>query len=161
MPFVTAAREFLEDPGELSDNKYLDVMYDTVSYLLSNAIGLENAKPTDKIIEVLNANGHDINRHQWEILVLGKLREEGVFIASNKTKGMYLINSIDEAERFYFQYAKRIARQKARLEFLRDLIDHGRWLIMPINGENGFGTNTSGSTVHISRSKPKPKSKKR
>lgn len=127
MPFVTIAREFLEDPGELANDKNLDIMYDTVSYLLGNAIGLENAKSTDTIIQVLNENGHDINRHQWEISVLGKLREEGVFIASHKSKGMYVINSKEEAENFYIQYLKRVSKQKSRLEFLRDLIDNNHW----------------------------------
>ena len=102
-------------------------MNDTVSYLLSNAIGLENAKSTDVIIKFLNEQGYSINRYQWEINVLGKLREEGIFIASNRTKGMYLINSKDDAEKFYFQYAKRCAKQNFRLNYLRTLIDYGQW----------------------------------
>ena len=114
MPFIEAARNFLEDPGELADDDNLDMMNDTVGYLISNAIGLENAKPTDAIIEFLNGQGHEINRHQWEIAVLGKLREEGIFIASHRTKGMYIIKTKDEADRFYLQYAKRIAKQNFR-----------------------------------------------
>jgi hypothetical protein len=137
MPFISAAREFLEDPGELAEDKNLDVMNDTISFLLGSAIGLENAVPTDTIIEFLNTQGHDINRHQWEILVLGKLREEGIFIASHKSKGMFIINTKDEAERFYFQYAKRVAKQKARLDFLRDLIDYGHWQKRVIKGGDG------------------------
>jgi hypothetical protein len=30
MPFITAAREFLEDLGELSEDKNLDIMNDTL-----------------------------------------------------------------------------------------------------------------------------------
>jgi len=127
MPFVDAARTFLEDPGELAEDENLDMMNDTIGYLLANAIGLENAKSTDTIIEFLNEQGHEINRHQWEIAVLGKLREEGIFIASHRTKGMYLIKTKDEADRFYLQYAKRIAKQNFRLNFLRALIDSGNW----------------------------------
>jgi hypothetical protein len=127
MPFVTAARQFLEDPGELSGDTNLDMMNDTVAYMLSNAVGLKNAKGTDDIIEMLNAQGYDINRHQWEINVLGKLREEGVFIASDRVKGMYLISSQEEAERFYLQYGRRIAKQQFRLNNLRLLIDTAVW----------------------------------
>lgn len=127
MPFVEAARNFLEDPGELAEDENLEMMNDTVGFLLENAIGLENAKPTDTIIEFLNEQGHEINRHQWEIAVLGRLREEGIFIASHRTKGMYLIRTRDEGDRFYLQYARRIAKQNFRLNFLRALIDSSQW----------------------------------
>lgn len=127
MPFIEAARNFLEDPGELAGDDKLDMMNDTVNFLLGNAIGLENAIPTDLIIKFLNEQGYEINRHQWEIAVLGKLREEGIFIASHRTKGMYLLKTRDEADRFYLQYAKRIAKQNFRLNFLRALIDSGNW----------------------------------
>ncbi len=40
---------------------------------------------------------------------------------------MYLIKSKDDAEKFYFQYAKRIAKQNFRLSYLRTLIDYGQW----------------------------------
>lgn len=127
MPFVTAAREFLEDPGELSEDRNLEIMNATVTYFLGNAVGLENAKNTDVIVEFLHTQGYDLNRHAWEIDVLGKLREEGVFIASHRSKGMYLINTREEAERFYLQYANRAAKQNQRLTYLRALIDSGRW----------------------------------
>ena len=127
MPFVAAARQFLEDPGELSEDKDIDIMNDTISFLLGNAIGLENAKSTDTIVRFLNEQGYDINRHYWEINILGKLREEGVFIASNRSKGMYILNSEDEAERFYHQYATRASIQNTRLAWLRTLIDTARW----------------------------------
>jgi len=127
MPFVAAARQFLEDPGELSEDRDLEIMNDTVTYLLGNAIGLENAKSTDTIVKFLNDQGYDINRPYWEIGILGKLREEGVFIASNRSKGMYILNSEDEAERFYHQYATRAAIQNNRLAWLRTLIDTARW----------------------------------
>jgi hypothetical protein len=127
MPFVTAARQFLEDPGELASDANLDIMNDSVSYLLANAVGLDNAKATDDIIAFINSQGYDINRPSWQINVLGKLREEGVFIASDRIKGIYLINSKDEAERFYLQYGRRIAKQKFRLDTLRLLIDSATW----------------------------------
>jgi hypothetical protein len=128
MPFITAAHDFLEDPGELSQDKDLDLMNDTVSYLLGNAVGFGNAKSTDMIVKILNENGYDINRHYWEINALGKLRENGVFIAANRTKGMFIIESEEEAEKFYFQYAKRVATEKARLGWLRTLIDSAHWV---------------------------------
>jgi hypothetical protein len=135
MPFITAAKDFLEDPGELAGDKNLDIMYDTVSYMLGNAIGLENAKSTDTIVKVLNQKGHDFNRHYWEINVLGKLRDEGIFIASNKTKGMYILSSEEEAEKFYYQYSARVAKERYRLEFLRTIIDCARWEAIRKNRE--------------------------
>jgi hypothetical protein len=127
MAFITAAREFLNDPGELAGDKNLDIMSDTVSFLLGNAVSLKHAKSTDTIVRFLNDQGYEINRHEWEIDVLGKLREEGVFIASNKSKGMYIIESEEEAEKFYFQYATRVATENNRLGWLRTLIDTARW----------------------------------
>ena len=127
MPFVDAAKQFLNDPGELAGDKNIDIMNDTISFLLANAVGLKNAKSTDTIVKFLNDQGHEINRHGWEIDVLGKLREEGIYIASNKAKGMYIISSEDEAERFYFQYATRVATETNRLGWLRTLIDTARW----------------------------------
>lgn len=130
MSFITAAREFMEDPGELSEDPNLDIMYDTVGYLLENAIGLENAKSTNNIIRFLNDSGHKINgkainRKQWEIIILGKIRDEGVFVASHR-KGMYIIKDRKEADAFYIQYAKRI-KVDARLQFLSILIEFGHW----------------------------------
>jgi hypothetical protein len=90
-------------------------------------VGLENAKNTDVIVRFLNDRGYEISRGKWEIDVMGKLRDEGVFIASHKTKGMYLIQTREEAEKFYLQYANRITKQNARLEFLRMLIDYADW----------------------------------
>lgn len=127
MPFLTAARQFLEDPGELASDPNLDIMNDSVAYLTANAVGLENAKSTDDVIAFLNAHGHAINRHQWQINVLGKLREEGIFIASDRVKGLYIIDTREEAERFYIQYGRRIAKQTFRLGMLRLLIDTAHW----------------------------------
>jgi len=132
MSFITAAKEFMEDPGELSEDPNLDIMYDTVGYLLENAIGLKNAKKTNTIIQFLNdrehkINGRAINRQKWEILILGKLRDEGIFIASHRTKGIYIIKDQKEADDFYSQYAKHIDKEDTRLQFLSDLIEFGHW----------------------------------
>ncbi|MFZ0674954.1 MAG: hypothetical protein WB811_02065 [Methanoregula sp.] len=130
MPFVTAAKEFLEFAGELSDDKYVDVMTDTVGYLLENSIGIKNAVPTDTIVKVLKERGHKISRHSWEIYVLGKLRGEGIFIASNKNKGMYIIETREEAEKFYQEYrrySRNTVENKRRLDLLSDLIEFGHW----------------------------------
>jgi len=132
MSFISAAKQFMEDPGELSEDSNLDIMYDTVSYLLENAIGLVNAKSTNTIINFLNDQGHKINdrkinRHQWEILILGKLRDEGIFIASHRTKGMYIIKDREEADAFYSQYEKRVNKEDSRRQFLETLIEYGHW----------------------------------
>jgi hypothetical protein len=58
---------------------------------------------------------------------LGKLRDEGIFIASHRTKGMYIIKDREDAEKFYLQYAKRVATENNRLLWLHDLIEFGHW----------------------------------
>jgi hypothetical protein len=133
VPFISAAKGFLEDPGELSEDPNLDIMYDTVWYLLEGAIGFDKAKKTDKILQFLNDRGHtingrQINRTRWKISILDKLRDEGIFIASAKNKGMYIIENRDEAETFYSQYSKSAKGcDNTRLSLLSDLIEFGCW----------------------------------
>ena len=129
MPFVTAARQFLEDQGELSEDKNVSVMIDTVAYLLENAVGMDNAISTDKIVAYLkDEKGHKINRHQWEILVLGKLRDEGVFIASHKSKGMYqLLIHWKTQEILNHGTANELQNNNSVSTYMSDLIEFGHW----------------------------------
>ena len=122
----------MEDSGELSEDPNLDIMTETVGFLLECAIGLENAKSANLIIQLLNDTGHKINgrkinRKNLEISILGKLRDEGIFIASHRNKGMYIIKDRKEAEDFYSQYKKRVGKRDPRLLLLSDLIEFGYW----------------------------------
>jgi hypothetical protein len=107
MDFVTAARNFLKDPGGLSKDKNLHIIRSTVSYFLAYATGLENAKSPDIIIDYLHKQGYCINLQQWESDVIVKLSREGVYFASHKTKGMYLVNTPEEAEELVHQMTQR------------------------------------------------------
>jgi hypothetical protein len=127
MSFVSRAHNFLKDQGELKGKKYSDIMLETVKFLLENAVGLKNAKSTDKIIKYLETKKIKINRNQWEILVLGPLRENKVFIASHKTKGMYIPEDEKEAWDFYLSYKKRILKETDRMNALEELISNEDW----------------------------------
>lgn len=127
MSFIKRAQDFIKNPSELEGEKYLDVMVITVQYLLDNAIGLKNAKSTDKIIKYLETKKIKINRNQWEILVLGPLRENKIFIASHKTKGMYIPENEEEAWNFYLSYKKRVLKETDRMNALEELISNENW----------------------------------
>jgi len=130
MPFITRAREFLVDQGGLAANRNRNVMVETVRYLLDNAIGLENAVSTNTIIEYLNTQGYEITREDWEINVLGALRQNGIFIGSLRgRRGMFIIGSQDEARTVYNSYNRRIQVETARLTILQRLIDEAGWTL--------------------------------
>jgi hypothetical protein len=129
MPFITAAKEFLEFAGELSDDKHVDVMTDTVGYLLENAVGIKNAVHADTIIKILKERGHKISLHSWGN-ILRTLRDEGVFIASSKNTGFYIIETKGESKKFYQElckYSRKTVEAKRRLDLLNDLIEFGCW----------------------------------
>lgn len=127
MPFVQRARDFLENQGSLTDHKNVNYMVETVRFLINNAVGLENAKSTEKILQYLKKSGLEINRSRWEIDILGELRDNGVFIGSHRTKGMYIINSENEAKKVYLGYKKRIFKEIERMEFLRAIMLNAGW----------------------------------
>lgn len=130
MSFIAAAQEFLEDQGDLSSSKYCEEMIETVRFLLDNAIGVSNAIATNKIIAHLHSKGHTISREAWQIEVLGKLREYGVFIASSRGRsGMFLIKTEPDAIVAYTSIYNRISVQQHRLNILEQLMKDEGWMI--------------------------------
>jgi hypothetical protein len=129
MPFLSKARNFLTSPGTLSTHQYYQVMRDTVEYLLNKAVGMSNAISTDRIIDHLRSKGHKIYREEWQINVLGPLRDNGVFIASKPAVGMFIIKTINDAREVVASMEHRIDVETRRLQILRQIASQGGWNI--------------------------------
>lgn len=127
MPFLFRARNFLTNPGTLRTHKYYPIMRDTVEYLLNNAVGIRNAISTDRIIDYLRSKGPRIYREEWQINVLGPLRDNGVFIASKPAVGMFIIETINDARKVIASMEHRITVEKKRLQILKRIARQGGW----------------------------------
>lgn len=127
MPFLSKARNFLTNPGTLRAHKYYPIMRDTVEYLLNNAVGIRNAVSTDRIIDYLRNRGHKIYREEWQINVLGPLRDNGVFIASKPATGMFIIETINDAREVIASMEHRITVETTRLQILKRIARQGGW----------------------------------
>lgn len=121
--FIATARAFADDPGTLSkkEEKYRGQMIETVHYLLANAIGLKNAVSTNSIISHLQNHGFNTYRKDWQINVLGALRKRGIFIASKRAKGMYLIDSESDVKAAILSIQSRVDEETARLNALKKM----------------------------------------
>jgi len=129
MPFLLKARNFLTNPGILGTHPYYSIMRDTVEYLLKTAVGISNAISTDRIIDYLRSKGHTIYREEWQINVLGPLRDNGVFIASKPAVGMFIIETINDAGEVVASMEHRINVETKRLQILRQIASQGGWNI--------------------------------
>jgi hypothetical protein len=104
-------------------------MRDTVEYLLSNAVGIRNAVSTDNIIAYLRRRGHRIYREEWQINVLGPLRDNGIFIGSKVGTGMFIIETIDDAREVVASIEHRINVEQSRLKILREIAHQSGWIL--------------------------------
>lgn len=104
-------------------------MRDTVQYLSNNAVDLRNAVSTDNIIAHLRGLGHNIYREEWQINVLGPLRENEIFIGSKVGKGIFIIQTIDDAREVVASMEHRINVETRRLQILRQIATQGGWVI--------------------------------
>jgi len=129
MPFLLKARNFLTNPGILGTHPYYSIMRDTVEYLLNNAVGISNAISTDRIIDFLRSKGHAIYREEWQINVLGPLRDNGVFVASKPAVGMFIIETVNDAREVVASMEHRINVETRRLQILREIASQGGWNI--------------------------------
>jgi len=127
MPFVSRARNFLTNPGPLRTHHHYNIMKDTVEYLLSNAVGIENATSTNKILEYLRSRGHYISRSSWQISVLGPLRDNSVFIAAKPGVGVFVIKTLAGAQKAVMSMEHRIDVEKKRLQILNQIAVQGGW----------------------------------
>ncbi|MFW6121658.1 MAG: hypothetical protein ACOC80_12295 [Petrotogales bacterium] len=132
MPFVDKAKDFLiNPPSSLAGNKYINEMKETVDYLLNNGLGISNAKPTDNIITHLNGLGYAIHREEWQINVLGPLRDNGIFIGSKRGPkgGMFIPETEDDAKIIQEQILDRILVETDRLKLFREIASEGGWRV--------------------------------
>jgi len=130
MPFVTRAKQFLENPGVLATHKKLPEMKETVRYMLENAVGLGNAVSTKQIVEHLKRKGCRLeNERDWQINVLGPLRRDGIFIASKRATGMFIIKDQSDAQVAISQIIKRIDEETKRLQILKKMVTDVGWRI--------------------------------
>jgi len=127
LPFVTSARNFLSNPGLLRTHRYYNTMYDTVDYLLNHAVGIRNAKSTDEIINHLKRRGHNISRSAWQISVLGPLRDNSVFIAAKPGVGIFLIETLADAQKAVMSMEHRIDVERERLRILKQIAIQRGW----------------------------------
>jgi hypothetical protein len=121
--FIVRAEAFLQDQSVLTKKevKHSDEMVETVRFLLDHAIGRSNAISTKKIIEHLESKGFVTYREGWQVNVLGPLRKHGIFIAANKSKGMYFIQTDSDAKSAIKTIQDRIDEEKVRLEILKEM----------------------------------------
>jgi hypothetical protein len=120
-PFVAIARNFLDTPGSLSGHKKLPEMKETVRYMLDHAVGIDHAVSTKTIVQHLKSKDfHVVDERDWQITVLGPLRVSGIFIASKRAKGMFIIKDDNDAKIAISQIQTRIDTQTERLNILKD-----------------------------------------
>jgi hypothetical protein len=128
MQFINKYKKFVRDQGKLKDLKYTPIMVETISFLLDNAVGLENAIPTDKIIKHLHSKGFKLRKETWQIRVLGPLRDNGIYIGSKRgTSGMFLIKAKDDALTTRTSIYNRMLVEQRRKKKLEKLMDEMGW----------------------------------
>jgi len=129
--FIEKAEAFLSDQGELSSDPYCDMMVDTVAYLLENARGYTNRKSTDVIVAHLRGLGYDnIKREDWQVNVMGKLRDNEIFIGSKKGGhgGIFMIVTKEDAKVVRASYETRIEKEVKRLQILDKQLKEMNWI---------------------------------
>lgn len=128
MQFIDRYKKFLQDQGKFRDSKCVPVMVETISFLLENAVGLENAIPTDKIIKHLQSKGFKLKKETWQIRVLGPLRDNGIYIGSKRgTSGMFLIKTKDDAFTTRTSIYNRMLVEQRRKKKLEKIMDEMGW----------------------------------
>lgn len=130
MSFIEIAQQFLVNPGNLKKHKKLVLMQETVKFLLENAVGADHAISTDNIIRHLNSKGYKIKKEDWQINVLGPLRDNGIFIGSRRgghKSGMYIIANKQDALQTHGSIYDRVFIERQRLLKLEKLMDELKW----------------------------------
>jgi hypothetical protein len=125
MPFITRARNFLQNPDSIvTTPRKRQIMVDTVQFLFDkNAIGYGNAISTDLIVEYLQDLDHKIERGPWETDILGPLRDNGVWLGSKTGSdgGIFLIKNQADVDIVKETYGKKAVTMIRRYRILEDL----------------------------------------
>jgi len=130
MSFIQNAKDFVENPGDLTSHKKIGLMKETVKFLLKNAVGVDHAISTDRIIKHLNTAGYKIKKEDWQINILGPLRDNGIFIGSKRggrKAGMYIIANKEDALQTHGSIYDRVFVERQRLLKLEKLMDEMHW----------------------------------
>lgn len=129
--FIEKSEAFLVDPGKLKKDPNLDLMRKTVRYLLDNARGFKNRKPTQEIIEYLRRIGYpDLKREHWQTFVMDRLREHGIFIGSKigGGGGIFIIEIREDAVYCQESYKQRIKSEQDHLALLEEQMHEAKWI---------------------------------
>ena len=120
MPFITRAREFLNNPNISSPR--LNEMFETVSFLLQQTTPIN----TDRIVQHLTSRGYSLSPTQWQQEVLDPLRDHGIFIGSSY-RGIFIPRNEAEAQEACMFYVRRIRAERRHLNIFADLIRGVGW----------------------------------
>ena len=105
-------------------------MKETVRFMLDNAVGVDNAISTQKIVDHLRDEGCSVvSKEDWQINILGPLRRNGIFIGSKRAKGMFIIQNESDAIVVISQIKNRIQEETDRLKILQDMVLSVGWKI--------------------------------
>jgi len=118
MSFIEDIENFIQNPGVHASKERYGEMKATLEYMKQNAVGIKNAVATDRIIDYLHSQGYNIGKEEWQIEVLGYLRDNGIFIGSKIAKGMFVINSKKDAKETYTSMKKRVEKENERIRIL-------------------------------------------
>lgn len=129
--FIDQAQSFLKDQGSLSGDSNVQIMIDTVKYLLDNAVGYQNRKSTKVIYRELKIKHKKIkNKEYWQNNVLNKLRDVGIFVGSKigGGGGIFIIETKEDAEIVQGSYKHRIGKEQSHLDELERQMRVAKWL---------------------------------
>ena len=109
------AQDFINNPPQADE--FLDEMILTLRCLLAEGNPYIS---TEEILEYLSENNHAMNKNVWQQDVLGRLRDNYVFIGGSRN-GMFLIENRELALEAYGWLNRRIERERDRLDRLQEV----------------------------------------
>jgi hypothetical protein len=122
VPFLRDARQAVVDATTPTPVRL------TLEFLLANAVGQNNAKPLEEILEHLAANGYSMNGPRFQTTILADTRVGDIFIGSGQ-HGYFLIETEADAKAALSFYESRITSELQRIKHLKELADSCGWSI--------------------------------
>jgi hypothetical protein len=117
-------QQFLDSKSHaLRSHRRYDAMRETVAFMLENAVGAQNAVSTERIVAHLQGADYDLTAPQWQVEVLGPLRDNGVFICGGRGGvGMFLVDSAADGQKALAAMKNRVATENRRLRVLEAML---------------------------------------
>lgn len=103
-----------------------------LDFLIVNGVGRMNAQPWGVLEAYLSSNGVSMTQQRFQQGILKQTRENDVFIGSNdhgRSRGYFLIDTIQDAEMMRDWYQRRIDTEQNRLDNLRTRAASRGWRI--------------------------------